>query len=374
MTSNQRLILLSLSALVLPGMLFLPQVRAQKPVPKIAWFCSSAKSGFWPIAELFVFAAAEDLGAKVQLYGYGDNPMMIVTKVEEVLASERTRPDAILFHNYKGKGRQVLELSEKFKVPAFVFNAGFSPLDKVGAPRETFKHWIGVMLPDDAHAGYILARHLMARARKMNKKGRDGRRHMVALEGNRSSEASNARVKGFEKAIEGSEFVNHQYFHSKWREHLAYEAFNLSTIRYPDVSVFWTASDSMAVGVIKAAEHQGWVPGKDFITGGIDLLPHTQSYLTSGQMAVSVGGHYVEGAWALIALYDYLMGIDFAPFDGVCFSTKMVVHNSSEFHKLGDLRHKLRRENIDKIDFRRFSRVYTRGIKKYHFDFKALFE
>jgi len=342
--------------------------------PSIAWFESDAITGFWPMVKRFVVAASEDLGVDLRIYTYGENPMLIVPEAEKVLTDSDTRPDAILFHNFKNNGKQILQLSEQYKVPAFVFNAGFNAQDNVGQPRDKFKYWIGLMVPDDEYAGFTLARRLMIEAKKINKRGKDGKIHVVALEGNRASEASNARVRGFEKAIKESEFANLQFFHSKWRENLAYEAFKLSIIRYPDVSMFWTASDSMAIGVIKAAAEQGWVPGKDFVTGGIDILPRNQDYLKSGEMAVSVGGHYVEGAWAIIALYDYLMGYDFASLGATVFSTKMGHHTSASFTELGDLRQKLSMENIRKIDFKRFSRAHNPGLKKYNFEFEALFK
>lgn len=342
--------------------------------PKIAWFWSDSTTGFWSMVERFVTAASEDLGVDIRIYTYGANPMKIVPTVEKILSDPETRPDAVLFHNYKKKGKEILELCERLKVPAFVFNAGFSPKDNVEKPREIYKYWIGLMLPDDEYAGYILAKKLMVEAQKMNKRGKDGKIHVVALEGNRSSEASNSRVRGYKKAMSDPDFVTDQFFHSKWKENLAYEAFELSSIRYPGASVFWAASDSMAIGVIKAAEKKGLVPGKDFVTGGVDLLPQDQSYLRSGKLAVSVGGHYAEGAWAIILLYDYLKGYDFASFESTVFSTKMGDHTSSTFAELGDLRQKLSKENIGKIDFRRFSRVYNPGIKKYNFEFKALFK
>ncbi|MCG8620060.1 MAG: ABC transporter substrate-binding protein [Desulfobacterales bacterium] len=345
--------------------------------PSIAWFQSDKITGFWPMVERFILAASEDLGVEVRIYTYGENPMLIVPKVEAVLSDPDSPPDAILFHNFKKKGKQVLQLSEKYKVPAFVFNAGFDESENVGRPREKYAYWIGQMLPDDEYAGFLLAKKLMVATKKLNKRGKDGKFHVVALEGNRASEASNLRVKGFKSALEneeGSEFVTHQFFHSKWREKLAFDAFKLSRLRYPEVSMFWTASDSMAIGVIKGAADSGWVPGRDFVTGGVDILPQNQDYLKSGQMAVSVGGHYVEGAWAVIALYDYLKGYDFKELGSTMFATKMGHHESATFTKFGDLRHRLSKENIGKIDFTRFSRAYNPGLTAYNFEFESLFD
>ncbi|MBF0287572.1 MAG: ABC transporter substrate-binding protein [SAR324 cluster bacterium] len=335
--------------------------------PKIAWFWSSPSSGFWPMVERFISAASEDLGVDLDAYSYGENHTAIVPLVKQVLSNPSTKPDAVLIHNFKTRGKDVLELCEQYKVPILVFNAGFSEAEGVGKPREKYKYWIGLMLPDDEYAGYILAKRLIEEAKKLNKRGNGGEIQIVALEGNRASEASNSRVRGLKKAMAHSEFKIQQFFHSKWKEHLAQEAFELSSLRYLEVSLYWAASDSMAIGVVKAAEKRGLIPGKDFVVGGIDLLPENQEYLKSGKLAVSVGGHYAEGAWAIILLYDYLKGYDFAPFESSFFSTKMGDHQSSTFAELGDLRQKLSAENIRKINFKQFSKAYNPDLKKYNF-------
>ncbi len=342
---------------------------------RIDWFKAGSQSGFWPIVERFIKAAAEDLNVDLRIHDHGGNPVRMLQMADKALKDEKNRPDCILFHNYKKRGKDILELSEKYKVPAFVFNAGFSEKDQVGKPREKYKYWIALMTPDDEYAGYILAEKLMEEAKEIGKLGKDGKIHMVAIEGNHTSEASNARTRGFRKALKNDKnFVNLQFFHSMWKEKKAYEAFNMSVIRYPEVSVFWTASDSMAIGVIKAAEKHGWISGKDFVTGGVDLLPDNQHYLESGKMAVSAGGHYAEGAWAVIAIVDYLNGYDFKRYHSTTFHTKMFAHTSSGFSKIGNLSKKLTGENIERIDFKRFSRTYTPNLKKYDFKFEALFE
>lgn len=357
------------SALWIPG-------SALGEKPRIAWFNTGSRSGFWPVVKDFITSASEDLGVDLRVHCCWVDPMGVVPSVEKVLSDPAGPPDAVMFHNFKNKGREILELCEKYKVPAFIFNAGFSAGNQAGLPREKYKQWIGLMLPDDEYAGYILAKQLISEAKAMDKRGKDGKIHVVALEGNRSSEPSNARVRGYKKALEAhkDDVVHRQFFHSKWWEELAFEAFELSMLRYPDVSLFWAASDSMAIGVIKAAEKNGWVPGRDYVTGGIDLIPRDQAYLESGKMAVSVGGHYAEGAWALVLLYDYLNGYDFGPFQSTVFSTRMGSHTRAGYAKIGDLREKLDAENMKKIDFRQFSRVYNPGMKKYNFEFKALFE
>ena len=83
--------------------------------PKIAWFWSNPDSGFWPLVERFVSAASKDLGVDIYIYPYGDNPMLVAPTVEKVLSHPETKPDAIMFHNYKNTGEEVLDLAEKYK-------------------------------------------------------------------------------------------------------------------------------------------------------------------------------------------------------------------------------------------------------------------
>lgn len=336
---------------------------------RVAWLVSGKQSGFWPVVEMFCRAAAEDLNIELQTYYYGNNAVNMVKIAGKILSGKK--PDAVMFHNYKKMGKEVLELCEKNKVPAFVFNAGFSSDLGVGAPRERYKYWIGQMLPDDEYAGYLLARVLIREAEKIGRNGPNKKIHMVALEGIRASNASNLRVKGLKRALRETDKIKfHQYFHSKWKTNLAQEAFKMSVERYPDVSVFWAASESMAIGVIRGAALTERKPGSDFVVGGIDLLPHNQKFLESGQMTVSVGGHYIEGAWVLVLLHDFFSGYDFYDLVGSRFYTKMAAITQDQIHKYGNLSATLTEDNIRKIDFTKFSRAHYPNIEEYCFNFQ----
>ncbi len=85
------------------------------------------------------------------------------------------------------------------------------------------------------------------------------------------------RVAGLRKALaEHDDVTVVQHFRAKWERKRAEDAFEVIVKRYPEVKVFWAASDSMALGVLDGARRLGKLPGKDFITGGIDLLPDIQ--------------------------------------------------------------------------------------------------
>lgn len=341
---------------------------------KIAWFKSGSNSRFWPVVENIMQATAQDLGIDLDIHAFNNDPVYLITLVKEVLSDPKTRPDCIIIHNYKKRGERVLQLAEEFEVPLFLFNAGFGTDSDVGKPRSKYPHWIGQMLPDDEYGGYILAKELIQRAKRMDQDS-SLPLQMVALEGNRTSEASVRRVAGLKRALtEHSEITVNQYYHSKWKVALAKEAFYSTQHRYPNTTIFWTASESMAIGVIEAARQMKLLPGKDFITGGFDLLPENKQFLETDEMAVSVGGHYFEGAWALVLIHDYLNGVDFIDQGKASFTSKMIPQTSADFTKLVDIFTVLDKSNLEKINFKQFSRFENPELKKYNFDLELLLQ
>lgn len=343
---------------------------------KVIWLNSGAQSRFWPIVEQIMVAAASDLDIELTVFDFKNDPVYMLTSLREILADPENRPDCILTHNYKKKGEDVLKLVTEFNVPIFIFNAGFSEQKHVGLPREKYPLWIGQMLPDDEDGGYTLAKALIEKGKEL-RADQDSLVEMVAIEGNRSSDASIRRVAGLERALkEHPEVVNNQFFHAKWKKNRAMDAYRTAIKRYPNTTVFWTASEDMAIGVIEAAKEQGATPGKDFITGGFDLLPVNREYLQFGDMAFSSGGHYFDGAWALILIQDYLNGIDFAEeSDGTyTFYTKMITLKKKDFEAYNDIFAVLSGSQLNKLDFRSLSKYHNKQRSHYDFSITSLLE
>lgn len=335
---------------------------------KVAWFKSGGNSKFWPVVESIMEFTAKDLGMELQVHEFNNDPVYLIELVNKVIENPETKPDCILIHNFKNRGEKVLSIAAEFDIPVFFFNAGFKQNSDVGQPRGKYPNWIGLMVPDDEYAGYLLAKELIARAKKMEVNS-SGIIQMVALEGNRTSEASNKRVAGLKRALaEHPEVINNQFFHTKWKSDQAKEVFLVTRRRYPETTLFWAASESMAIGVIDGAKELGLTPGRDFITGGVDLLPEHKQYLENGDMAVSVGGHYFEGAWVLVLIHDYFNGIDFGDEGGFSYTTKMIPQTKDNFTKLSDIYSALSEESLSTFDFTKLSKTHNPQITKYDFD------
>jgi len=345
---------------------------SEKKTLKIAHFYS-VEEGFWGIATTFASETAKDLDMEFDSYSYGLSPLMEVELIKKVLNDPKTKPDGFIFHNFKMRGEEILELAKEANVPALMFNAGPTPKDKFGDPREKYPLYIGLITPDDEKAGFDLTNTLISIAREKKLYGEDGKIHLCIMEGSRYSNAAILRKKGLLKALsKHKDVVIDQYFDTNWDQERAKNAFSIAIKRYPDAKVFWNASDSMAMGIAEQAKSMGKIPNVDFITGGIDLLPSIQSKVTSGDIAVSIGAHYTESIWAVVLLHDYLKGCDFAKEDQspIYKSTMLTLSSKSK----GVLPINTKEDIVkwaEKIDFKKFSKCYQK--EQYSFDARDFF-
>ena len=67
----------------------------------------------------------------------------------------------------------------------------------------------------------------------------------------------------------------------------------------------------MALGVVEGIKELGLVPGQDIVTGGFDWSEKGVEAVVKGEIEVTMGGHYMEGAWVAVLIYDYFNGVDF---------------------------------------------------------------
>jgi ABC-type sugar transport system substrate-binding protein len=312
--------------------------------------------------------AAKDLKIKLDIQYAYDNPYVEREILQKIIKSS-PKPDAVLFINHRGLAKELIKKADDAKLNTFLINSGFSGEERkaVGMPRQKYKHWLGEMYPDDEYAGYILAKNLIATAEKTNK----GTIHMLAVKGPKGiDDASDKRIAGMKKALkEHPNVVLDQIVAGEWLRDIAKKKFViLKTTRYPKATIVWTACDAMALGVIDGTKELKLKPGKDIITGGIDWIDDAFTSVKKGEMAVSVGGHFMEGAWVIITLNDYFHGYDFKK-ENVSLRTKMfaVTPKTVDLYK-----NKTATQHLNSVNFAKYSKEHNPEIKKYKFDLSAL--
>src|SRR6516165_9449630 len=112
-------------------------------------------------------------------------------------------------------------------------------------------------------AGYLTARALIERGKKEKAFGPDGKLHMLAIAGDRSTPSSINRNLGMHRAVaEAPMVVLEEEVYAAWaRENAAQQAESLYR-RYPDVKLVWAGNDLMAFGAMAAWEKRGGKAGR----------------------------------------------------------------------------------------------------------------
>jgi ABC-type sugar transport system substrate-binding protein len=319
---------------------------------------------FWSQVVDFMKAATDDLGMRLEVhYAHGTRREM-KEQVQEASGGE-SPPDAQVVLSFRKSGPDLLRIAEENKIPVLLINAGVDN-EKLGEPRVVLKHWIGEILPDDESAGFDLANVLVDAALKAGKAGKDGKVDIVALGGTYTFGPAELREKGLHRALKLRDDARlKRIVPAHWKRAVAREkSLQLHKI-YPDASVYWAANDQIALGVMDASAELGL----DVISGGVDWTSKALESIESGRMTASVGGHFMEGGWAAVLLYDWFHGRDFAE-ETVAFRSRMGILTKDtvgpykrNFHGKG---------GWDKIDFRKFSKVLNPEVGSYAFGFEAV--
>lgn len=246
-------------------------------------------------------AAAEDLNISLEIL-YSGRDYLHGLDVGNNVFSRKQQPDFLLLINENGMAERLVARADSMGVKTVLFNEGFSESYRknIGDPVEVFKNCIAEILPDDSLAGYLLAKELITAKQKDKPEGKIS---VLGISGSPRNTSSQKRVAGLKQAI--SEFKNVtllQTAPAHWEEEKAEKIAKRAYLRYPEIDVIWVASDKMAEGVLRSMKKAG----KKSLIGGIDWATFAFDRVESGDFEATVGGHFFDGAWALVLISDYI--------------------------------------------------------------------
>lgn len=318
-------------------------------------------SPFWTSFTTLAQAAANDLNIELKILYSRPNSYRLKRDGAKLLLGPG-KLDYFLTGYWPEATEHHLKIAEKEQIKTFVVNTTVPPevLNRIGLPRTRYRFWIGYMEPAEQQAAFDLADNLVKQIRLSGY--RDIVR-FVGLGGNGETYADPLRIKGLEKRLHPSkDSLLLDYKLTDWKRE---SAFNITTALinlYPNVNAVWAASDNMALGAIDAIKTAGKKPGKDIFVGGIDWSKEALDAVKRGEMAVSIGGHFLEGAQALVLIYDYHHGNDFSRELGTQWTIPMQSiskDNIRYYQKLLD--------GVDwsTADFSRLSKTLNPSVDKY---------
>ena len=339
-------------------------------------FINPGKSdeAYWVASTEAMQKVADSLGMQFSVQ-YGQRERLEPLAMAQALALKPAseRPDYVIFSNEYSVGPAILKALDGTGIKVLMAFSGMSSHLKaqVGAPREVFPFWLGSIEPNAEDAGFLTAQALIQKGMQMpHLKDAQGRLHMVAIAGDRSTPASIARNRGMRKAVEkmGGAVVLHQEVYGEWREDKAKHQAQVLYRRYPQARLIWAGNDLMAFGAIEAWRNQGGKPGHDALFSGVNTSARAFELLRNGELTALAGGHFMAGAWGMVMLYDHYHGHDFAA-EGLELKRDMFwlfnAQTSVQFEKRFA-------NSAETIDFRPFSKHLNPGLTHYQFDLERL--
>ncbi len=326
---------------------------------------------FWASVASVMRAAAEDLNIDLEILYSKRNHLKMVRLGKEVV-SRKNPPDYLIVVNEKLSAEQMVIDADKAGVKVFVMLNRFEgeQRKRMGQPRGKYPNWIGSLIPDNHYAGYLIAKVLIENALQAGITSPDGRLHMLGLSGDYITQASVERVNGLKlAAAEHPDVDLQQIIPCNWSKDQARSKIIAALSRYPNIDLVWGANDPIALGAMEGAIAMGKKPGENIFFGGLNWDPSGLEKIKSGEMVTSVGGHFMTGGWALVLLYDYHHGRDFAE-EGRQLQFKIFgALENKNFHLFHDF---YGDRNWAKIHFTRYSKVSNLRLQQYQFDIETL--
>ncbi|MFY0582526.1 substrate-binding domain-containing protein [Cystobacter fuscus] len=220
------------------------------------------------------------------------------------------------------------------------------------------------MVPDDVGAGERLVRMLVDAAHARGRSSPEGPVRLIAIEGQLGDTSAKQRRLGLRQALSGAKDVELlQGVTAARRREESQRKTLLLLRRYPELQAVWAANDDLALGAARALEEAGRHPGEDVLVGGIDWTPEALEAVREGRLVTSLGGHFLEGAWALVLLYDHHRGRDFAS-ERLDWRTAFLP--ATRANAAGYLE-VLARPDWEAFDFRAFSKAANPRLRHYAF-------
>lgn len=325
---------------------------------------------YWVTAAHAMQSAARDLGMQLEVI-YAERDHTRPVEIAREIAARKHHPDFVIASNDYATGAEILKILDAAGVKTFLAFSTIPPGDRAatGGPREKYKGWIGSLEPHAEDAGYLTAKALIAQGRKAHAGAKDGKLHMIAIAGDRTTTSSIRRNEGMTRAVaESGDAVVDQTVYADWKRDKAAEQSEWLFARYPEARLVWAGNDLMAFGAMQSYEQRGGVPGQGAFFSGVNTSKEAMDALASGRLTALAGGHFICGAWAVVMLYDYAHGHDFRD-EGLDLDRPMFTSFDAASAELFLKRYG---ENFDSVGFRHYSRALNPKLARYNFDFGQL--
>lgn len=271
-----------------------------------------AAGGFWPMADRLMRAAADHFDIDLMVEWGERDRQRVIARGQELVNKGL---DYLLIVNEQRTAVPLATAAMEAGTPCLLVFSGLTAEDAaiLGRPRERTPLLLGSLVTDNMAAGAAMAHALLAECRRLRRPGRTGHVPLLAVGGLAATPAGQERSDGLRLAVaRDGEAVVLDHVTVNWGRDPARSRVISLLRRQPQAEGIWCANDDMALGALDAALELGLKPGTDLALAGMNWQTDALREVAAGRIVLSMGGHFLLGAWALAWLRDHADGRDFA--------------------------------------------------------------
>ncbi|MQP64051.1 substrate-binding domain-containing protein [Niveispirillum sp. SYP-B3756] len=303
---------------------------------------------FWQMSASIMRAAARDLDIDL-IIEWGERDRSQIIAVGEALVDQR--PDYLLVVNEYRTAVPIIQAAQRRNIPCLLTFSGLMEEDVAMLNNSGgIQYLLGSLMPDNLGAGRFMAHALIETARRAGL-SRDNKVPLIAIGATRSTSSALDRLNGLYQVLRADPAAQLLDVVSvNWSRDEAYQRTLALLRRQPQVNAVWAANDDMALGAMQAASDLGRRPGGDIFFVGLNWQREALDAVADGRMRLSMGGHFLVGAWALALLRDHFDS-GRGPVTGVREVVKLAVMDRE---RVAFYRQYFDGGGWEKLDYRRF--------------------
>ena len=314
----------------------------------------------WQLVSRFMNEAALTFGMQLEVL-YAERDHLLMLRQAQQVAQRRDPPDYVVIVNEKMAASRMLPILAASPARVLLIHNDLTSAQRseIGNERERIANWIGTVTANAERGGYRLMQYLcMAHGA--------GEARVIGITGDPNTPVSLERAEGVEAWLAHSERGRTvQLVNSDWSYADAFEKARVLLARYPGANILWAANDSMTLGALQAVMERG----AQVVVGGVGALQEAVASVRDGGLTAMIAGDYFIGAIAMVLLYDYHHGADFAAAGGtrqtLDFLSVIDRGNAAQYDETVFIRG-------TRPDFAQFSRYLHTQASHYDFDLQRL--
>jgi ABC-type sugar transport system substrate-binding protein len=337
--------------------------HAQAPIRVLFINPAPPEDLYWSLVTDVMRAAARDLGVDLEVQN-AFHSREYTLKHASLAAQRSAKPHYIIFRNVEKVAADVFKITQPAGIYTITIDA---PLDKsetdaIGGPRQRVSTWLGQFVPNTLAASEQMTDLLVQTTDQFQV---TDSRVVVAITGPEDDIGSLMRLRGLQRSLKDITYARLLHaFPANWSERKAdrqaYEAFRYGA----DAPIWWSADDNMALGILNVLRNTHRQVGRDTFVGAFNWTEPMMRAILENKVQYVAGGHFIQGAAALILAHDHHRGRDF-----VDLGVNQTMTLSFLYRKNVSTIGRVMISGLwDQIDFRRFSRAANPGLAQYDFN------